>query len=187
MDMDIGCRGSTDVNSGGMKWCGKIGPTVGLLLTMMVLAGGCMETAMLPDDVFSVATYNINYGNPDLSEVASVIRQANADVVALQETNRASARYLRRALASLYPYMRFRTARAAGGFGFLSKVPLDKATYHRPTRNGFFGWYQVGVHLQEYDTLLTSIHLTPNIPRRGDSMVSFFLRCRLLEQVRLDC
>jgi endonuclease/exonuclease/phosphatase family metal-dependent hydrolase len=144
-----------------------------------------METAMLPDDVFSVATYNINYGNPNLREVASVIRHANADVVALQETNPASQRYLCRVLGRLYRYRQFHTAGAAGGFGFLSKVPLLKPTYHKPTRNGFFGWYQVGVHLQGYDTLLTSIHLTPNLPRRDDSMVSFFLRCRKLEQVRL--
>jgi endonuclease/exonuclease/phosphatase family metal-dependent hydrolase len=168
-----------------MKWRGKFGPTVGLSLAMMVLAGGCMETAMLPDDVFSVATYNINYGNPDLREVASVIRHANADVVALQETNRESERYLRRALGRLYRHMRFHTAGAAGGFGFLSKVPLSKPTYHKPTRDGYFGWYQVGVRLQGYDTLLTSIHLTPNLPGRDDSMVSFLLGCLKQEQVRL--
>ena len=168
-----------------MKRCGKIGPTVGLSLTLMLLAGGCMETAMLPDDVFSVATYNINYGNPNLREVVSVIRHANADVVALQETNRTSERYLRRALRRLYPYMKFRTAGAAGGFGFLSKVPLDKPTYHRPARDGYFGWYQAGVHLQGYDTLLTSIHLTPNLPRRDDSMVTFYRRFQELEKVRL--
>ena len=42
----------------------------------------------------TVATFNINWGNPDLPGVANVISRSQADLVALQETNDRSARYL---------------------------------------------------------------------------------------------
>ncbi len=75
---------------------------------------------------FTVASYNINYGNPNLGEVYKAIVTADADVVCLQETNRSSEAYLRRRFREKYRYTSFIRAprHAAGGYGFLSKAPL---------------------------------------------------------------
>ena len=55
-----------------------------------------------PNVKFTVATYNINYGNVDLKKIARIIRKADADLVCLQETNRQSEKHLRRALRRKY-------------------------------------------------------------------------------------
>lgn len=135
---------------------------------------------------FSAATYNINFGNANLPTVVSDIRKADADIVALQETNRASQRYLSAKLAKRYPYRSFYTDRrsAAGGVGFLSKVPLKKVTY-LPRKAGWFGAYLATVRLGGKDIRLASVHLTPSVPREGESLIFFLGRWNKEEQLRI--
>jgi hypothetical protein len=55
-----------------------------------MLAGASEEGGVPQKDEpreFSVATFNINWGNPNLPNIAKVIRQSKADLVFLQETN----------------------------------------------------------------------------------------------------
>src|SRR5436190_12997690 len=65
-------------------------------------AVSALETSSL-----RVATYNINWGNLHLDEVARAIRESDADVVALQETNPQSEAWLRRQFADVYPHLAF--------------------------------------------------------------------------------
>ena len=135
---------------------------------------------------FTAATYNINFGNANLPTVVSDIRKADADIVALQETNRASQRYLSAKLAKQYPYRSFYTDRrsAAGGLGFLSKVPLKKVTY-LPRKAGWFGAYLATVRLGGKDIRLASVHLTPSVPREGESLIFFLGRWNKEEKLRI--
>jgi len=55
-----------------------------------------------------VATFNINWDNPNLKEIVRVIRQSQADLVALQETNAVSERFLQAQLGRQYRYVKFR-------------------------------------------------------------------------------
>ncbi|NBB94331.1 MAG: hypothetical protein GVY16_01140 [Planctomycetes bacterium] len=150
-----------------------------LLLTVLaVLPAGttCAKEAVASETpTFRIASYNINYGNPNLRGVVAAIRQADADVVALQETNRASERYLRRHLRKLYPHSRFEHRPRAGGFAFLSKVPLRNVRY-LPRSKGWYGTYVATVNLAGRDIQLVNVHLKPTVPREGEEMVAFLAR-----------
>jgi endonuclease/exonuclease/phosphatase family metal-dependent hydrolase len=149
-----------------------------LLTVLAVLPAGaiCAEDAATGEaSAFRIASYNINYGNPNLRGVVAAIRKADADVVALQETNRTSERYLRRHLRKLYPHIRFEHKQRAGGFAFLSKVPLRSVRYLPPSK-GWFGTYVATVELAGCDVLLANVHLQPTVPREGEGMVAFLAR-----------
>jgi len=111
----------------------------------------------------TVATYNINYGNPDLPAVTRSIRKAKADVVFLQETNRASERYLRGRLGGVYPHTIFHHAARAGGFGVLSKWPMRKPRY-LPRVHGLFGAWIGEIELADGWVQVANVHLMPLIP-----------------------
>ncbi len=131
-----------------------------------------------PADAFRVATYNINWGNPDLPKVVETIREADADLICLQETNRRSERYLRRALGRDYRYRFFHRSSAAGGFAFLSKAPLHHVRYF-PPEHGWFGTLVARTRLGGRDVQIANVHLHPVIPRRRDGLgglVKLFLR-----------
>jgi len=115
-----------------------------------------------PAVTFTVAAYNINYGNPNLGEVYKAIVTADADVVCLQETNRSSEAYLRRRFWRKYRYTKFIRAprHAAGGYGFLSKVPLKNVRFI-PKHKGMFGTYVAEARLGGKDVQIASLHLQP--------------------------
>ena len=121
-----------------------------------------------PAPRFSVASYNINYGNVNLPKVVETISQSKADLVCLQETNRQSELYLRRRLGRTYRHMTFRHSLGAGGFGFLSKSPVRKRRY-LPRRHGVFGTWIAEVKLGGREVQIANVHLLPTIPRRGQN------------------
>jgi endonuclease/exonuclease/phosphatase (EEP) superfamily protein YafD len=88
-----------------------------------------------------VATFNINFGNVDLRAIVETIRKSSADLVFLQETNRRSERFLRKHLSAEYPSTYFSNTNkkwAAGGFGLLSKEPIENAKVLPPAKGGLF-------------------------------------------------
>jgi endonuclease/exonuclease/phosphatase family metal-dependent hydrolase len=116
--------------------------------------------------------------------VVKTIKQADADVVCLQETNEASAAYLRKHLKALYPNICFRGAPAAGGFGFLSKVPIRNLRYI-PRKYGWFGAYVCSVKLEGRSVQIANVHLLPTLPKRGMSVAAFIRLLAASEAVRL--
>ncbi len=132
---------------------------------------------------FSVATYNINYGNVNLKEVVKTIRKADADLVCLQETNRQSEKRLRRAFRRKYRYMYFRNSRAAGGFGVLSKSPIKKVQY-LPRKHGYFGTLLFRTKLGSKEVQVANIHLHPTVPRRGENFAELLKLFSKTEAVR---
>lgn len=129
-----------------------------------------------------VATFNVLYLNRDLKAVAQTIRDGGADVVCLQETNPASAAFLRRQLGKLYPHTRFRHARGAGGLGILSKVRVGGLKY-LPRRFGHFGSYLFRVEFAGSRVQIANVHLVSTNPAggRGRKLLAHW---RLTEAVR---
>ncbi len=124
-------------------------------------------TTTIPTVKFSVATYNINYGNVNLKEVVKTIRKSDADLVCLQETNRKSEKRLRRAFRRKYRYKYFRSGQAAGGFGILSKSSIKKIRY-LPRKHGYFGTLLFRTKLGSKEVQVADIHLHPTVPRQGE-------------------
>ena len=108
----------------------------------------------------SVATFNILYLNRDLAALAATIRQANPDLIALQETNAESERYLRSHLGTEYPHIFFRPSKdKSNGFGFLSRLPLGEAEFLGAAPDGRGGW-MVETRLGATQVRVISVHLT---------------------------
>lgn len=124
---------------------------------------------------FKIATFNINYGNPNLKEVVESIKKSNADFVALQETNKTSMKYLRRKLSKRYRFIRFVNRPAAGGFAILSKSKLRKVKFHKQ-KFGWFGVYTCEVKLAGKKVQIANVHLQASVPRRGESYLKFLAR-----------
>jgi len=136
---------------------------------------------------FSVASYNVNYGNANLREVVRTILDSKADVVALQETNRRSESTIRRTLRKTYPHMVFHHAPAAGGFALLSKVPLEGAEYRPPLRadGGWFGTQTARVMLGDRELMVVNVHLTGTVPRANmdiQALMALFLRTEAVRE-----
>lgn len=87
-------------------------------------------TADVPETAphLRVMTYNTLSMETQGEDLARVIRDADADVVALQELSDRNAAYLAAALADEYPYQQFSTFRrtAVGGKGILSRYPITR-------------------------------------------------------------
>jgi len=135
------------------------------LLLLVVIATACPAAVPAPADkaTLTVATFNINFGNPDLPGVVAAIRKSGADIVALQETNAASERFLRRQLGKEYPFMQFRPPKGkylASGFGFLSKFRLEDRKFLK-AKHGLFGTCICRVRVGGRSVQIASVHLSP--------------------------
>jgi endonuclease/exonuclease/phosphatase family metal-dependent hydrolase len=128
---------------------------------------------------FTVAAFNMNWGNVDLADTVRVIRSAKADLVCMQETNPGSERAIRKALSREYPHMRFtKNVRFSSGFAILSKTRLSGLRFLKP-KFGFFGTLLAGVELGGRKVRVASVHLEPIVPRDGEGaagVLALFLR-----------
>lgn len=131
---------------------------------------------------FTVATYNINWGNVDLRQTTALIRKAGADLVLLQETNARSEAWLRQTLRDRYPHMVFRGDREkypAERFGVLSKAPINGMKF-LPARHGLFGTWLFRVRLAGGDVQVANVHLQPAYFEEGETARDAF---RVLQRV----
>jgi endonuclease/exonuclease/phosphatase family metal-dependent hydrolase len=112
---------------------------------------------------FVVATYNVLYLNRDLPALARTIRETKAELVALQETNPESERFLRRELGGVYRHMTFRGGNRSDGFGFLSQSTLRNFAFVDPLP-GWRGAWIAEAALGGTNVQFVSVHLaTPRI------------------------
>jgi len=112
-----------------------------LLLLPMVLAFGFnYGIRYLPRQIIpppnstqiSLLSYNFRIGNPDLDETLAVIREADADLVAIQELSEPLADRLNEELADRYPYRQLHVVVIVPGRdpiirgqGVLSRYPIQ--------------------------------------------------------------
>jgi endonuclease/exonuclease/phosphatase family metal-dependent hydrolase len=172
----------------------------GVLLMGMLLPAGVQEGVAAPETpttrpatrpatqpatvTFTVATYNINFGNPNLKGIAGTIRKADADVVCVQESTAAARGYLTRHLQRLYPHMRFRDGRYAEGFAFLSRVPISHLKF-LPRTAGYFGTWLCQVKLGGRQVQIANVHLQPTLPPRKADLRELWKRFVSTERTRL--
>ncbi len=76
----------------------------------------------------TVLTYNVLGYNHHADETLRVIREANADVVALQELNLETSGAIERGLAKMYPHRWLVPRRGVSGAGLLSRYPFERET-----------------------------------------------------------
>jgi len=137
-----------------------------------------------PAGPFTVATYNINWGNPDLAGVVRAIRETGADLVCLQETNAESAAFIRARLGQEYPHALFRGPEgvyAAAGFGFLSRAPLEKLRFVE-ARHGLFRAWLVETKLGGREVQLAGVHLMP-LAARSESLAEVWRAFGEMEEI----
>lgn len=116
-----------------------------------------------------VATYNINFANIKLNAVVEAIRQANADVVCLQETNARSADLLRTEFSDRYPEIRFFGSvhpYPAGGLAILSHRPIMREQF-LPAKHGLFGTAMVEISHADQALQIICVHLQPIVLPRA--------------------
>lgn len=104
------------------------GELVALTMLALVLYGGLFVPRPSPaparDATLTVMTYNVlDLGVPARNVVAT-IRQANADIVAIQELNPATAQLIARELAGEYPHQLLNPKTHTRGMGLISRVPM---------------------------------------------------------------
>src|SRR3954464_9821859 len=114
--------------------------------TVFLLIAGCASHPVERQPVkvdqpnLRLMTYNVNFAGPRMDLAIAAIREANTDVVCLQETTPAWERELRQGLSDLYPHMQFRHSGGAGGQGFLSRFSIQEIAYVTETPGWFPGW-----------------------------------------------
>ncbi|MFN8374378.1 MAG: endonuclease/exonuclease/phosphatase family protein [Anaerolineae bacterium] len=72
----------------------------------------------------TVLTYNISLRDRGMDQEAALIREANADVVALQEVSERAGEYFDAELADLYPYRAIHGSDSPPGQAVLSRYPI---------------------------------------------------------------
>jgi endonuclease/exonuclease/phosphatase family metal-dependent hydrolase len=113
----------------------------------------------------------VNWENRDASATAEIIREANADLVCIQESRPEFEQGLKRELGGEYPHVMFRGDNdrfPAERFGFLSKYPVRKETF-LPAQFGIFGTWIVevdvaadrGANATETIIQVANVHLEP--------------------------
>lgn len=116
-----------------------------LLMLPMVLAFGFnYGMRYLPRQItpppnatqISLLSYNFRIGNPNIDDTLNVIREANADIVAIQELSDPLVERLEAEFAELYPYHQFHVVEivpgrnpTVRGQGILSRYPIKDSEF----------------------------------------------------------
>ncbi len=108
----------------------------------------------------TLLTYNIHSEAEHLDPMVSLIREANADVVALQELRGAAAERFRKEFANLYPYQALHPSdENASGQGVLSRYPITADEYWRNQQFSFaLGHQRVEIDFSSKPITLYNAH-----------------------------
>ncbi|MBM4370021.1 MAG: endonuclease/exonuclease/phosphatase family protein [Deltaproteobacteria bacterium] len=150
-----------------------------LFFFLLPPTGACGPSAQAPlapspgRPVLTVLTFNVNYGLRDAPENLDAIRDADADLVLLQETTPELEAAADRQLRELYPHQRFRHCCGAGGLGVLSKHAVEEGPYLESPAGWFPGWWvRVDSPLGRVQALL--VHLRPPVSDDGSWVKGYF-------------
>ena len=154
---------------------------LGLCLAVLAfLAAGCAHPPPARRPVspagpsLRVLTYNVNFGIAGDGSTIAAIRDADADLVLLQETNRSWERALRAALGGAYPQMIFRNRGDAGGLAVLSRLPLIEIEFLPPVPEGWFAAARLVVETSFGRVQALSVHLHPPVSDGGSFVTGHF-------------
>ncbi|KPK83563.1 MAG: hypothetical protein AMJ81_07925 [Phycisphaerae bacterium SM23_33] len=162
--------------SGGFRphWPPRAIPALSAICVSL-LGTGCQRPPVpATGPTFSVLTQNVCYTMPAAERTVQAIRQADADVVCLQETSPAWEALLRKELGEQYRYMRFRHVAGAGGQGFLSKFRFEDVYYRKAEGTWHPGWL-IRVDTPAGRVQILNVHLRPPVAKAADGAYRFSL------------
>lgn len=82
------------------------------------------------DNSVRIVTYNLKGYNPEQENIVDVIREVDADIVALQELSHINSPAIESQLQDTYPYMAFHiTDNVTQGQGILSRYPISDDSF----------------------------------------------------------
>jgi endonuclease/exonuclease/phosphatase (EEP) superfamily protein YafD len=135
---------------------------------ILVLAVVSVPVADARRGALRLATYNLNYANPNFGATLDAIAAADADVVLLQEVSERWRDALLERFVTTYPHRAFRIhTRMAGGLAVLSKLALAHEELWAPPA-GTGAWFpaQRLVVTAPFGALqLLNVHLRPALDR----------------------
>lgn len=101
-----------------------------------------------------VLTYNLNKNNRSLTEILSILRDARADLVALQELNFDVAAVLEAELSDRYPYQALYPTADFAGMGVLSRYPIRTEEFWRLS----FGHQRLELTIEQNQVIFYNTH-----------------------------
>jgi endonuclease/exonuclease/phosphatase (EEP) superfamily protein YafD len=124
-------------------------------------------------DVLKVMTYNMLVFTPDVTVVADVIREENADIVFMQETSFAMAEYLQEEMLDEYPYQIHDPSDIPVGNSVISKHPVEPIDYNL---EGYWvgkpillavNWNGQTIHVLNFHMLPTGLGAVTHLEQTG--------------------
>ncbi|MBN2494644.1 MAG: endonuclease/exonuclease/phosphatase family protein [Deltaproteobacteria bacterium] len=149
-------------------------------LAALLLAAGCAQATRRPREpapgVFhlEVMSYNVNYGLAGDASIIRVIRDADCDLVLLQETTPAWEDAIRKELGGQYAYIDFRHGRGAGGLGVLSKLRFTPGELIEPPEGGWFPAWRLLLDSPAGEIQVLNLHLRPPVSDSGSVVSGYF-------------
>jgi vancomycin resistance protein VanJ len=138
-------------------------PVVGLALVYgpYLLPRSAAPAAMTGRQL-TVLTFNLQGTTSELDVLAEIIREAEADVVGLQELSREAAEYLRRELRDSYAYAAlYPQDNPMQGQGILSRLTISDETYWQDQVERPLGNLRVELDTPGIPIVFYSVHPTP--------------------------
>jgi endonuclease/exonuclease/phosphatase (EEP) superfamily protein YafD len=114
-----------------------------------------------------VMTFNTLFVSQNANKTLIAIREANADVVSLQELNPIIANALQTELAQIYPHQLLRPAWNSSGLGFISRYPITEL---KPNDFNDAAWGDVPlfISLNFNDKAITLVNAHPAATAPGE-------------------
>jgi endonuclease/exonuclease/phosphatase (EEP) superfamily protein YafD len=129
------------------------------------------QTVPVDGSDLSILTFNIQIPeNEKLTSIVEIIKDSEADVVAVQELSQAAANEMAVALSTRYPYQALHPQEyAPAGQGLLSRYPIVEETYWRYTEYDWsFGHQRVVLEIEGDPVVIFNTHPVPfYTPARG--------------------
>jgi endonuclease/exonuclease/phosphatase (EEP) superfamily protein YafD len=146
---------------------------IGMLLCLACSSVREAREPKADEPAVRILTYNLNYGMAGDQPTLEVVREADADLVLLQETSEMWEAHIRQELGEVYPYMSFRHCCLAGGLAVLSKAPYQELDYLNAP-SGWFPAWRLLVETPIGPLQVLNLHLRPPVSDAGSVVSGYF-------------
>lgn len=167
--VEVGLAGPCAVAMAAMIGCSTTGDYSTSSASMRALPSFNPEFIETRDEDLSILTFNVNFGLAADPQNVAAIREADADIVLLQETTEPSAEVFVAELGDVYPYLSFQDCCGAGGLGYLSKFPIADDDYREPpdVEGSWFPAWRLVIDAPLGQVQTLSVHLRPPVSDSG--------------------
>jgi endonuclease/exonuclease/phosphatase family metal-dependent hydrolase len=146
-----------------------------LLVPLLVGATGCLSSsAERRSPGFTAMTYNVFFERPDYATGERLIRDANPDILFLQEVTTGWQPTFDR-LRDLYPHQCSAADTRGDGNALLSRLPLTDVRRLPPTVGWYGGWYAIA-ETPVGPVQILGLHLMPPLTEKEEFSFRAFLK-----------